>query len=154
MSYKRKQAQRIAALHEWYEAPSGNEEALGGDIDSIGYSPSYPGARETRLLDADNVVMPDYAIDKITDMVKWDAEGIPGQTKIVGSMGVTDPQTVETHTWDRPGEMAVIRRMPDTNYGPVKTSDHNSLLSLLYAMQETAAYYPNDISQIDVIKAV
>jgi hypothetical protein len=86
--------------------------------------------------------------------VEWDATGVRGFTKSVGSIGVTDPQTVETHTWDRPGEMAVIRRMPDTNYGPVKTSDHNSLLSLLYAMQETASFFPNDISQVDVIRAV
>ena len=154
MSYHRRQAKRVAAEHEWYEAPSGNEIGMGGEIDSSGYSASYPGPRETRILDADNYRMPDFAIDKITDNVKWDATGVPGDTKIVGSMGVTDPQTVETHTWDRPGQMAVVRRMPDTNYGPVGTADHNSLLPLLYAMQETAAYYPNDISQIDIIKAV
>ena len=161
MGYKRRQAQRIAAMHEWYESPSGQEEAMGGEIDSLGWEASFPGPRETRILDSTNL---DHRLDtslemvptmlQTRDMVEWDAGGVAGYTKAVGSIGVTDPQTVETHTWDRQGQMAVVRRMPDTNYGPVKTSDHNSLLALLYATQETANFFPNEISQIDVIRAV
>lgn len=156
MSYKRRQVKRAIAEHEFYESPSGNMEAWSGEEDSLYYDASFPGPRETRILDSDNyrMGMAEATLAHTPDTVEWDIGGIRGDTKTVGSVGVTDPQTVETHTWDRPGEMAVIRRLPDTNYGPVGTSDHNSLLSLLYAMQETAAFFPNDVSQIDVIRAV
>lgn len=158
MSYRRRQT-RIAQEHEFYDAPSGNEEAMSNDIDGYigeltGYSPSFPGPREVRILDSENVDMPTggIAIDSIRDNVNWDIGGVPGMTKNVGSTGVTDPQTVDQHNFV--GEMAVIRRMPDTNFGPVKTADSNSLLSLLYAMQESNHYFPNEVSQADIIKAV
>lgn len=156
MSYKRRQAQ-IAQEHEFYESPSGNMEAWSSDQD-LDYGAAFPGPRETRYLDSQNhqYFGSDYAIDSVDGRVgvqpQWDVDGIVGQTKFVGSSGVTDPQTVDAHNFL--GEMAVIRRMPDTNYGPVKTNDHNSLLSLLYAMQESAHYFPNEVSQADIIKAV
>lgn len=154
MSYRRRQ-QRIlmANVDPFYEAPGGNMEAWSGEED-LDFPTDFPGPREDRFVDAENYVPfgPDYAIDSIRDNVQWDIGGIIGQTKNVGSTGVTDPQTVDAHSFT--GQMAVIRRMPDTNYGPVKTSDHNSLLSLLYAMQEGSHYFPNEASQIDVIKAV
>lgn len=151
MSYHRRQVKRFAQMHEFYEAPSGNEQAL-SEID-LNYEASYPGPRETRLLDASNWNRSTFMYDPdVRDRVDWAATGVAGFTKSVGSMGVTDPSTVDRH--DYQGQMAVVRRMPDTNYGPVVTSDHNSMLSLLYAMQESTHYFPNDISQADIIKSV
>lgn len=154
MSYKRRKAQiHQAQMHEYYDAPSGNEMAL-TETDSLGYDPAYPGPREGRILDADNWnhSVPTYD-PQIRDNVDWAAGGEPGHTKAVGSVGVTDPQNVDTH--DFRGYTAVIRRMPDTNYGPVKGGqDHNSLLSLLYSMQESNAFFPGDIAQQDIIKGV
>ncbi len=155
MSYHHRKRQRVAHLaqqHEWYEAPSGNEQPMGGELD-MEYPPQFPGPRERRFVDAQNSVMvPTTVTESIRDNVEWDVGGIPGETKNVGSTGVTDPQTVDAHSFT--GEMAVIRRMPDTNYGPVKTADSNSLLSLLYAMSESNHYFPNEVSQADIIKAV
>lgn len=159
MGYRRRQAQKFAAQHEFYEAPDGNEEAMSNEIDGYvgeetGYGPQYPGPREVRLLDSQNHTMftDTIAIDSIRDNVEWDIGGVVGETKSVGSIGVTSPQNVDAH--DFQGEMAVVRRMPDTNFGPVKTADHNSTLALLYAMQETNSYFPNEVSQADIIKAV
>ncbi len=154
MSYhhrKRQRAIHLAQQHEFYEAPSGNELAMSNEIGE--YPAMFTGPRETVFSDADNYVMTNSGvIDSIRDDVQWDVGGIQGQTKNVGSTGVTDPQTVDAHSFT--GEMAVIRRMPDTNYGPVKTADSNSLLSLLYQMTESNHYFPNEVSQADIIKAV
>ena len=147
MSYLRRQAK----LHEIYEAPSGNEQAL-TKLD-LSYEASYPGPRETRIVDAENWNHPTFMYDpNAHDYVNWATGGIAGHTKIVGSMGVTDPKTIDAH--DFAGMMAVVRRMPDTNYGPVGQDTHNAMLSLIYAMQESSHYFPNEISQQDVIKSV
>lgn len=159
MSYRRRQ-QRIAQMHEWYESPSGNPEGMTGARDLwFNDRPQFPGPREDRDVDAENTLMAlSYPIGNnigsIRDEVEWDVGGIRGQTKNVGSTGVTDPQTIDRH--DFLGEMAVFRRMPDTNYGPVAAdnSGYNSVLSLLYAMQESSHYFPNEVSQTDIIKAV
>jgi hypothetical protein len=150
MSYHRRQT-RIAQEHEYYEAPSGNEMALTKEDLEFNYEPGYPGPREIRVVDAANSQTFAFAPYN-HDNVQWDVGGVAGDTKFVGSTGVTDPQTVDRH--DFAGQMAVVRRMPETNYGPVKTSDHNSMLALLYKMQESSHYFPNEISQADVIRSV
>lgn len=156
MSYKRrKKAQHVAQQHEYYEAPSGNEQALSKEDLWFNYQPGFPGPREVRLYSEYREPIGVLAVNPIIhDDIDWTTGGLYGQQMVVGSTGVTDPQTVDTH--DFHGYMAVIRRMPDSKYGqgPVATSDHNSLLSLLYAMQESSHYFPNDVSQMDVIKAV
>jgi hypothetical protein len=154
LSYHRRVRKRIAQQHEFYEAPSGNEYAMGGETD-LDYGAAFPGPRETRFVDAANRTMPlqQLAVGDIEDAVEWDIGGVSGATKFVGSEGVTDPATVDAHSFL--GEMAVIRRMPDTNYGPVAGGeDNNALLSLLYSMQETNHFFPNEVSQADIIKAV
>jgi len=153
MSYKRRMKHK-AMLHEWYDSPSGNEEAMSTAEDlAFNYEPGFPGPREIRTVDAQNFRHSLETFDPdIHDYVDWAAGGVPGFTKTVGSVGVTDPATVDRH--DFIGQMAVVRRFPDTNYGPVKTSDHNSILSLLYAMQESSHYFPNEVSQRDILKAV
>lgn len=153
MSYlRRKRRIHVAQEHEFYEAPSGQAQAMSGEMD-LDYGAAFPGPRERRFVDAQNVQMRFInPVMSVRDNVDWAVGGIPGMTKFVGSEGVTDPQTVDAH--DFRGEMAIIRRLPDTNYGPVGTADHNSLLSLLYAMQESSHYFPNETSQRDVIKAV
>lgn len=150
---RQKRNQRIAQEHEFYESPSGNMEAWSGDEDSF-YGTEYPGTiREDAFNDAENYQMhfPTLNMD-FRDHVDWAVGGVPGDTKNVGSLGVVTPYGVDTH--DFQGEMAVIRRMSPNMEGPTSGSDHNSLLSLLYAMQESSHYFPNDVSQIDIIKAV
>lgn len=152
MSYKRRKAKiHQAQQHEFYEAPSGQMQAWSGEID-LDYTAPYPGPREDRTVDAANYSTGTFDPGTIRDNVDWSIGGIPGLTKSVGSVGVTDPQTVDAH--DFRGQMAVVRRMADTNYGPVKTADHNSILSLLYQMAETNSYFPNEVSQADLIRAV
>lgn len=156
MGYRRRQRVRdMANVDVFYEAPGGNMEAWSGEED-LDYSASFPGPRETRYADSANwgSSIPTRNPD-VRDYVDWAAGGIPGYTKCVGSVGVTDPQTVDAH--DFVGQMAVIRRMPDTNYGPASgetTAGYNSLLQMLYAMSEGNQFYPNEVSQADVIKAV
>ena len=156
MSYHRRQAQKQAAmLHEVYEAPSGNELALSSELDlSIQYMPEMPGPREVRYLDSSESWQRHIMGDNpdVRDRVDWAAGGQSGFGQNVGSSGVTDPQTVDRH--DFQGDYAEIRRMADTNYGPVKTSDHNSILSLLALYQESSHYFPNEMSQQDLWKAV
>lgn len=152
MSYRRRQAKiHQAQEHEFYEAPSGQMEAWSGEVD-MQYGADYPGPREDRTVDAANHATFAYDPGTIRDQVDWAIGGVPGLTKGVGSTGVTDPQTVDAHNFR--GQMAVVRRMPDTNYGPVKTADHNSILALIYQMAETNAYLPNEVSQADLIRAV
>jgi hypothetical protein len=153
MSYHRRVAKQAAKMHEYYDAPlmTGNELALTKEDLAFNYEPGYPGPRELRHVDAANYST--FMFDpNIHDNVDWAVGGIPGQTKFVGSTGVTDSKTIDQHEFQ--GQMAVVRRMPDTNYGPVTTSDHNSLLSLLYMMQESSHYFPNEVSQADIIRSV
>lgn len=155
MSYARRKRIHQAQEHEFYESPSGNMEAWSGETDlEFNYMPGFPGPRETRIVDADNYNQRTFTYDPgvIRDRVDWAEGGVAGFTKSVGSIGVTDPKTIDAH--DFQGQMAVVRRMPDTNYGPVATSDHNSILSLLYMMQESSHYFPNEVSQADVIRSV
>jgi hypothetical protein len=153
MSYNRRlKSKHAGMLHEKYPAPGGNEEALSKEDLAFNYDPGYPGPRETRLYDLYRT--PTFTFDPgtIRDQVDWAAGGIPGDMKVVGSTGVTDSKNVDAHEFK--GQMVTVRRMPDTNYGPVSGTDHNSLLSLLYSMQESSHYFPNEVSQADIIRSV
>lgn len=151
--HRRELTDHVAVEHEFYESPSGNMEAWSTDEDSF-YPPMFPGTiREEVFTDADNYRMQFPTLnDDFRDHVDWAVGGIPGETKNVGSTGVVTPYGVDAH--DFRGEMAVIRRYAPSMEGPTGGTDHNGLLSLLYAMQESSAYFPNDVSQVDVIKAV
>jgi len=157
MSYKRRQARQAAVMDAgdtFYVAPLGNPQAVSTEWD-LDMPQSITGSpREERSDQMNNFAYPiAVASDPDAhDYVDWAVGGVPGYVKSVGSVGVTDSKNVDRH--DFQGQMAVIRRMPDTNYGPVKTSDHNSILGMLYAMQETNHFFPNEVSQADVIRAV
>lgn len=141
--------QRLEALP--YEE-TGNEVSVSGEWDTQYDDPAYPVYLEKRFVDAANGPIPTFAVGDIQDKVDWEIGGKPGDTKGVYGLGVVSPYNVDAH--DFQGQQAIIRRMADTNYGPVATEDHNSMLALLYDMQETNRYFPSEVSQIDVIKAV
>lgn len=116
---------------------------------------AFPGPKEE--FDADSENKRGWTTGKLGFIahndVDVEVDGAPGDTKYVGSyIGPVEPTTVDAHNFT--GAQAIVRRLPDTNYGPVATSDHNSLLSILYAMQESNAFYPNETSQIDLVKSV
>lgn len=121
------------------------------EMDSM-YSPSFPGPREDYTPDAANYVTYGAPVGNIRDQVDWEIGGQPGMTKFVGSTGVVGRNSYDA--FDFMGEQAVVRRMADTNYGPVTGSDYNALLATLYVYQEANQYFPNEAAQGDVIKAV
>lgn len=134
-----------------YDA-SGDEDAQSGEWDSQFDDAGYPGPIEHFVPDAANYPSPHGGVVTIKDFIDYEIGGLPGDTKMVYATGVVEPTNVDAHNLS--GGMVVVRRMADTNYGPVATSDHNSLLSLLYAMQESTAFFPNETSQIDMVKSV
>lgn len=68
------------------------------------------------------------------------------------SVGVVSSDAVENFSLD--GRQAIIRRGRNpSDVGPVGTSDHNTLIGLALA-QSVNAYYPNERSQSDVVRAV
>lgn len=121
MYRRRKMKQRQAAEHEFYESPSGNPEAWSEEGLRYPTDALFPGPRETRFLDSQNRSTFTFDPGDIQDRIDWAVGGVPGMTKFVGSMGVTSPYTVDAH--DFRGMSQIVRRMPDTNYGPVKTSE-------------------------------
>lgn len=133
---------------------TGNAPAMGGDLDSeFSDQLGYAVADETFFPDAANTTeFSSGPVGNIDDRIDYEIGGKPGDTKAVYGMGVVSPYNVDAHDYD--GGQAIIRRMPDGNYGPVGAGDYNSMLGLLYAMQETSYYYPNEQSQADIIKAV
>jgi hypothetical protein len=150
--HTRKRQGRSAVLHEFYETPSGNGEAWGGDVDT-GFSPAFPGPRPVDMLQSQNHQHFGEPVGVIRNPIDYEVGGMPGATKFNGTMGVTDPQTVDAHNFQ--GQYAEIRRLPDWHDGPVAGGqDHNALLPILYAMQQTARYYPQEVVQADLIKAV
>lgn len=77
--------------------------------------------------------------------------GQSGQKGFTYSTGPVSSDAVENFALD--GRQQIIRRQPDTNYGPVSTSDHGALLAMAYA-QQVNQFYPNEQSQYDLIKAI
>lgn len=149
---RRQRPTRIPMPHEFYETPSGNGVAWGGEINGL-IGPGFPGPRVTDLLQSQNYQHYGSPVGDISNRFDQEVGGIPGDTKFNGSMGVTDPQTVDAHNFQ--GQMATVRRMPDWHDGPVAGgTDYNALLPVLFAMQETARYYPQEVVQADLIKAV
>lgn len=141
--------------------PTGNEQAWSGELDSQYLDSDYPGPKENYHADSENVSGFSHAVVTIKDALQYEQsesysapyiQGYPALTMSVGSTGVVDSSNVDAHYFD--GGSAVIRRMHVDMSGPVATSDHNSLLGILYAMQESNAYFPNEVSQVDMIRAV
>lgn len=150
---------RQAAMHAMvgYET-SGNDGVAGGTYNDGGDGPNdigdpeMPGPRETYIPDAANhVSYQPGKVGVIRDPVDWEAGGEPGMTKFIGQFGPVESTNVDAHNLN--GAMAVVRRMEDTNYGPVGAEQYTGILATLYAMQESNAYFPNEVSQADIIKA-
>jgi len=148
-AWRNRQKERMEELP--YE-PTGNEVSMSGEWDTDYGDQAYPVYLEERFVDAQNGPTFVFAAGNIQDVVDWEVGGRPGDTKGVWGEGVVNPYNVDAH--DYQGQQAVIRRIsPDMN-GPVSTADHNSMLGLLYEMQETNRYFPSEVSQADIIKAV
>ena len=139
----------------------GDENAESGKWDSQYDDREYPKDLEHFHPDSRNVPVPHAGVVTIKDALDYEIRETYGGPYIQGgqalthamfSTGVVEPTNVDAHYLD--GSQAIIRRMADTNFGPVATSDHNSLLSLLHSMQESSAYYPNEASQLNVIQSV
>jgi len=132
---------------------TGNEQAWSTEGDEWDEESEFPGPKETIFVDAQNTVSYAHApVGDIQDMIDWEIGGLAGATKGAYSLGVVESTNVDAHDFN--GQMQTVRRPADTNWGPVATNDHNSLLSLLYSMQESAHYFPNEVSEADLIKAV
>lgn len=132
--------------------PTGNEVSMSGEWDTDYGDGAYPVVLEKRFVDAQNTQAFSMAAGDIQDKVDWEVGGKPGMTKGVWGERVVNPYNVDAHDFN--GQQAIVRRMADTNYGPVGTADHNSLLGILYEAQETNRYFPSEVSQADIIKAV
>lgn len=130
---------------------AGNAVAKSNTEDMF-FTAAFPGPREIRFLDSQNYVSSHSGVGDIEDNVDWEVGGIPGMTKAVYSTGVVESTNVDAHDFD--GAQAIIRRMPDTNFGDVGTADYNSQLAFLYAMSEADIYFPNETSQSDLILGV
>jgi len=158
----------MTRFSEWFKrvgspdySAIGDENAESGKWDSQYDDAGYPGPLEHFTPDADNYAVGHSGVGSIKNLIQYEQsepysgpyiQGGLALTMNVGSTGVVDPSNVDAHNLD--GGQAIIRRFAEDSYGPVATSDHNSLLSLLYAMQETASYLPNESSQIDMVRAV
>jgi hypothetical protein len=133
--------------------PTGNEQAWSGELDWQYDDSTYPGFyTEDFHSDAQNYPTFVHPVGTIRDDIDWEIGGLPGLTKWVGTTGVVESSNVDAH--DFTGEMAYVRRHNVDMSGPVGSDDYNSLLALLYATQESNAFFPNEVSQADMIRGV
>lgn len=148
-AWRNRQKERMEELP--YE-PTGNEVSASGEWDTDYGDQAYPVYLEKRFVDAQNGPTFAFAAGNIQDDINWEVGGKPGNTKAVYGEGVVNPYNVDAH--DFRGQQAVIRRISPDMSGPVGTPDHNAMLGILYEMQETNRYFPSEVSQADIIKAV
>lgn len=123
----------------------------------IGASPQFPGNREE--FHPGTVGL--YTLQalgyggqgNVRDNVDWEIEGQSGIVNdALYSTGDVGRDIVDVHAMG--GEQAVIRRMRNpSEAGAVATSDYNALLAISVA-QATAGYFPNEASQVDLVKVV
>lgn len=112
----------------------------------------FPGPVEYFHTGADATPYTYTPVGVIRDNIDWEIGGESGDANgYLWSTGVVDPNTVEN--FDLTGQQQIIRRMADTNYGPVATADHNALLAMAYA-QQMNQFYPSEESQYDLIRGV
>lgn len=114
---------------------------------------NWPTQLENFKPGANGVEYNNTPVGSIKDLVDYEIGGQSGLAAFAfpRSTGVVSSDAVEDFTLT--GQQAVIRRQPDTNYGPVSTSDHNALLALAFA-QSANQFYPNEESQFDVIRSI
>lgn len=121
--------------------------------------PQYPGQWEVINREADRYTPAVGYIDSQgNDTYNLIDREIGGQRGWVDdlpySMGVVSSDLVENYALT--GEQAVIRRTrnpSDHGSTPVGTSDYSSHLALLYEMN-ASEFYPNEMSQADLVRSV
>lgn len=152
-AWRERQLAAIAAIG--YE-PTGNDQAWSGELDTQYDDVRYPGdagrGKETHPDSANHISYVHGPSGSIRNPVDYEVGGVPGMTKFIGMVGPVESTNVDAH--DFRGQSAIIRRFADTNYGPVGAENYTGILATLYAMQETNAYFPNEVSQVDLIKAI
>lgn len=95
-----------------------------------------------------------YAVGSVKDQINYEVQGQRGRLDTLPySTGVVDASLVENFEYR--GQQVMLRRETDKRQavGPVGTSDYAGGLAITYAML-TSRFYPNEVSQSDLVRAV
>jgi hypothetical protein len=121
------------------------------------YTADYPGSREDFHAEFEDAPMSELG-GNATAVIRDDIDQqIDGQMGLVNrfpySMGEVSSDAQENFALT--GEQIFLRRDSEQRqmYGPVGTSDSSALLALAYAQQQNM-YYPNEVSQADLVASV
>lgn len=121
------------------------------------YTADYPGSREVFKAEFEDAPMSDlvgYPALSIKDDIDYQVDGQMGLVnRFPYSTGEVSSDAQENFALT--GEQVYLRRESEGRqlYGPVGTSDSSALLALAYAQQQNM-YYPNEMSQADLVVSV